>query len=105
MVKATCINSKNKPSIIPDSLWIKEGKEYTIIHVYSMVNQKGIQGCDVKGLDISAYIPYNCFKLERFGFKKEDVPSLMELIKNCTELQDVDIEKLLKESVLNDELR
>lgn len=98
-MKCVCVDAKNKPLVIPESLWLKEGGEYVITHIYVMANQKGIQGCDVKGLDISAYIPFNCYRLDRFGFKKEDVPALVELLKNCSDLNNVDVEKLLEESL------
>lgn len=99
MVSCVCIDAKNKPANIPTTKWLKEGQKYTIMHVYLMVNQDKIQGCSLKELKID-FPPYNCFRLNRFGFKKEDVPALIELIKNCNDLNDIDVEKLLEESLL-----
>lgn len=63
-----------------------------------MINQNGIQGCAIAERDISAYIPYNCFRLNRFAFRKEDLDKLGELIVYCTELNDINIESLLEEN-------
>ena len=96
-VKCLCIDDSNKPSIIPNNLWVKKGRVYTINWVYKMVNQNSIQGCDLDELDISKYHPYNCFKLNRFAINVEDLLKLKELISNCTELSDVDISLLVEE--------
>lgn len=97
MVDCICIDAKNKPVIIPDELWVKEKENYQITHIYRMVNQKGIQGCDIKGKDISAYIPYNCFRLDRFAFTEENITKLIEMMKECTDLNDADITELLEQ--------
>jgi hypothetical protein len=38
--------------------------------------------------------------LSRFGISVDDLEKLIELIKNCTELNDVDIQALIEESQL-----
>lgn len=96
-IPAICIDDTKKPEIIPDSLWVKKGNQYHIIHIYKMVNQDNIQGCELKELDISSYIPYNCFRLSRFAFRKEDLDNLIELMKLCTELDSVKIDELVQE--------
>ena len=96
-IKAICIDAKNKPTIIPDTLWVKESELYHITHIYKQVNQNGIQGCELAELDISAYIPYNCFRLDRFAFNITDLPKLIEMIKTSTALNDIDIATLIEE--------
>lgn len=104
MIEVICLDDKNKPSIIPQEKWIKEGEKYTISHIYRMANpqQKGLQGCSVKeiNLDDEKYLPYNCFKMTRFGFKVEDLPALIELIELCTSLDEVDIKREIEELTL-----
>lgn len=99
-IEALCINDKNKPNIIPNSLWIKEGEKYHITWIYKMVNQEGIQGCLIAEKDISAYIPYNCFKLSRFAFKQEDLDKLRQLILDCTQFSEINVDKFLEECLL-----
>lgn len=96
-IKVKCINDKGKPSIIPDNLWVKQDEYYHITHIYKMVEQNNIQGCALSELDISAYIPYNCFKLDRFAFRPEDISKLIEMMKECTALNDITINELIEE--------
>jgi hypothetical protein len=100
MVKCICIDDKNKPAEIPSSRWIKIEESYHITHVYYHPDQ-GIQGCSLyeKPLGEDCY-PYETFKLSRFGISMNDLQELIELIKNCTELNNLDIELLIKESQL-----
>ena len=69
-VKCICIDDKKKPSIIPDSKWIKEGEVYHITHIFIQKLQGDIQGCEIAETDISQYKPYNCFRLDRFAIIK-----------------------------------
>jgi hypothetical protein len=98
MIPCICIDDKNKPSIIPDSLWVKEGERYTISHIYQHQNseQKGLQSCDLAELDISAYIPYKHFLLTRFAINANDLEKLKALLKDCTDMNDADISELIE---------
>jgi len=102
MVKCICINDENKPSVIPKSKWIVKDKEYTITHVYFHKNQEsGIQGVSLYEIFLDeSCSPYETFKLSRFAININDLNKLIELIKNCTELNDLDITKLIEESEL-----
>lgn len=95
-MKVKCIDDKNKPAIIPDDLFVKEGESYTLIHIYKQVNQNNILGAVLKELDISAYIPYNCFRLDRFAYRIEDLPELEKMMRESAELNDADISELLE---------
>ena len=100
MVKCTCIDDKNKPAEIPSSSWVKVEESYHITHVYYHPNQ-GIQGCSLYEKPLGEdCAPYETFKLSRFGISVDDLEKLIELIKNCTELNDVDIQALIEESQL-----
>ena len=100
MIKATCIDDTNKPVQIPSSKWIKLDESYHITHIYYHPNQ-GIQGCDIyeKPLGEECY-PYETFKLSRFAINVTDLERFIELAKNCTELNNIDIKNLIKESQL-----
>jgi len=100
MVKCICIDDKNKPAEIPYSSWVKAEESYHITHVYYHPNQ-GIQGCSLYEKPLGEdCAPYETFKLARFGISVDDLAKLIELIKNCTELNDVDIQALIEESQL-----
>lgn len=97
--KCICINDKNRPSQISPEKWIKEGEEYRILGLYVHVNQGNIQGVTLieKPLDETCQ-PYQTFALSRFGFRKEDIPALLQLAKDCNDLRDMgdaEIERLL----------
>lgn len=103
-VKARCIDDKNKPSIIPDNLWVKEGENYTIIHVWKQVRETsdgeivptGIIGVSLAELDISSYVPYSMYNINRFSFTQDELDKLLEMAKDCGELNDVDISELME---------
>jgi hypothetical protein len=100
MIDTVCINDRNKPSAIPDSHWIVKDKEYTVIMIYNMVEQGAILGAVLKEIDLESLdIGYSCFKLDRFGFKLDDMEALLELMKNCGELNDFNLEELLEEQL------
>jgi hypothetical protein len=103
MVQVICIDDKNKPESIPEKYWIKEGEKVHITLVtFHPLQEGGIQGCELyeKPLPIEYCHPYNFWKLSRFGITGENLEALIELIKLSTELNDVDVKKLIDESEL-----
>lgn len=101
MIQCMCIDDKGRPKEIAAHKWIKKGEMYRVTHIYVHVLQEHIQGCTLyeKPLD-SECAPYETFRLSRFAFREEDIPSLIELIKNCNELDDIDFDKLIEEAQL-----
>jgi len=100
MIKCLCINSKNKPEEIPMSKWIQEGFKYHITHVYFHPKQ-GIQGASLHEVRLgSESLPYESYRLSRFAIDQEDLTKLIQMIEDCSELNTIDIEKMLKESEL-----
>ena len=80
--------------------WIKKEETYHITHIYYHPNQ-GIQGCSLYEKPLGEdCAPYESFKLSRFAISADDLEKLIELIKNCTELNDIDIKTLIEESQL-----
>lgn len=101
MVKCTCINDENRPKEIPISKWLKKDKEYHIIWVYIMRNDKqnGIQGCDLAEISLDeSNLPYECFQLSRFAISEEDMQALIELAQECSGLDKSVVEDLIKET-------
>jgi hypothetical protein len=96
MVRALAINDKNKPSEIPSNKWITKDKEYHITYVYWHPNQ-GVQGVDLKEINLEGCDKYSTFKLDRFGIHQDDIEAFKELCSACTEMNDVDILKLIEE--------
>lgn len=107
LVPCKCIDDSNRPSQIPPEKWIAKDEEYRILGLYVHVNQNRIQGVTLveKPLDHTNR-PYETFRLNRFTFNLEDIPALIQLARDCTDLQglnDVDLERLIKEQVPEEE--
>ena len=99
MVRVICIDDKNKPNIIPKEHWVKEEDEYIVIRVATSLheNSKNVLMFDLAEKDISEYEPYGAFRATRFAVHKDDIEKLEELAKMCTELNNIDINELVKE--------
>jgi len=99
MVKCVCIDDSNKPSEIPVSLWVVKGKEYHITHIY-FHHIQFIQGVELRELKLTEdCYPYESYKLSRFSFSEEGILNLVGLIKECSEMNEVDIYKMLEEEL------
>ncbi|MCE3278059.1 MAG: hypothetical protein K0S44_250 [Bacteroidetes bacterium] len=99
MVPCICIDAKNKPTEIPNGMWISEGFEYHITHVYFLTKQQ-IQGVLLQEVKLKGCKPYETYRLNRFAFTQEALEKLIELIKACTELNHIDVAKLVEECQL-----
>lgn len=66
---------------------------------------QGIQGVSLyeKPLDETC-APYESFRLSRFAILFEDLELFIALLKNCTDLNDIQIEELMKEIEFEHEL-
>jgi hypothetical protein len=95
MIPCICIDDTGKPEVIPVSKWVKRGEQYRIATITYHPLQ-GLQGCDIyeRPLDESC-LPYQFFKLSRFAIAESDIPAFIELMKQSTELNDIDIQKLV----------
>jgi hypothetical protein len=100
MIKAVCINDKHKPIEIPIDYWIKQGEPYHIIAIYKMVQPGAVMGVLLKEINLDENCtPFECFRIGRFGFTKEDLPTLIAMIEACEGLQDFDPMKLIEEEI------
>lgn len=97
MLKCICINDKERPSKIPASHWITEGKEYTILFARFLRPQNllGFQLSEIM-LDESC-MPYEYFSSNRFAIHKDDVQRLQEFIKECNDT-DVSIKEIMEQT-------
>lgn len=89
-VKCICLDDSNRPNDIPESKWIKQGEVYHITHIFNMVAQRNVLGCEIAETDISMYAPYNCFRITRFGFEEQDIENLYGLMMHCSELNEIE---------------
>jgi len=97
MIKALCINDKDQPLEIHPDEWIKQGKIYHIIHVYYHPAQS-VQGVELKEVKLTKLSrPYETFNLKRFAIPLSEFEKFAELVKDCNELNNVDLTELLKE--------
>ena len=99
-VKCKCINDSNRPKEIPPKKWIKKDQEYHITHIYYHIIQKksGFELSEIF-LDDSCF-PYVSFDANRFAIPQEETEKLFQMLKDCTELDDIDIRELIEEEYL-----
>ena len=98
-VECICINDSNRPKEIPQSKWIKEGEKYTVIYTVTVLPQKqlGFHLAEIELTDNE--LPYEYFLASRFGFTQDNLQKLIELIKDCSEI-DFSMDELLKQTEL-----
>jgi hypothetical protein len=96
-VECICINDKNRPREIPASKWVKEGEKYTVIYTVTVLPQKqlGFHLAEIELTDNE--LPYEYFLASRFGFTQDNLQKLIELIKDCSEI-DFSMDELLKQT-------
>ena len=100
MIKALCKDDSGKPENIPLSKWVKKDSFYNIVKVTIHPLQGNIQGCELAEITLDeSCSPYEYFRLSRFAFREVDIPALVSLIKNSSELNDVDIADLTEKEV------
>lgn len=86
MIKCICINDKERPSRIPQEKWVEEGKEYTLAFSMTVHPQKKL-AFQLQEIDLDdSCSPYTWFLANRFAFKEEDIPALIEFIKECNSI-------------------
>ena len=97
MIKCLCIDAKNKPSVIPSDKWLEEGKEYTLAFSMTVLPQKKL-AFQLQEIDLDdSCSPYTWFLARRFAFKKEDLVSLIEFVKDCNQVT-LSVNDLMRET-------
>ena len=98
--KVICIDDKNCPKEIKPNKWIKKDSEYTITHIYYHEKQ-GISGCELAEIQLDKSCnPYESFALKRFAIPQDQLEIFIALLKDCTDLNNIDINSLINELVL-----
>lgn len=96
-VECICINDKNRPREIPEGKWVKEGEKYTVIYTVTVLPQKQL-GFHLAEIELTdSELPYEYFLASRFGFTQDNLQKLIELIKDCSEI-DFSMDELLKQT-------
>lgn len=97
MIKCKCINNKNKPKDWYDNIsWLEE-KEYHITNIHVMMLQGKKMGYSLAEISLPADGKYSCFLASRFAINPKDLPALLELMEQSSELSSVDVSELTKE--------
>jgi hypothetical protein len=96
-IECICINDSNRPKEIPQSKWVKEGEKYTVIYTVTVLPQKqlGFHLAEIELTDNE--LPYEYFLASRFGFTQDNLQKLIELIKDCSEI-DFSMDELLEQT-------
>lgn len=93
MIECICINDKGKPYIIPQNKWLVKDNKYHITHVGTSLGTNVICVTVAEITLTKEYYPYEGFRLDRFAFTQSALLELMELMKNCSELNDIELPK------------
>lgn len=97
MIPAVCVDATNRPEEIPMGKWIQQGFTYHITHIYYHPLQ-GIQGCVLHEVKLSHELyGYDSFRLNRFRFTQENLAKLVQMMIDCSELNEFDVHKLLRQ--------
>lgn len=96
-VRIICINDKNKPKEIPQSLWVKKDEVYHILMIkYSIPSKTMAYSLEEIELDESC-APYEVFDAKRFAIHQDDIEEFQELAKDCSDFNSLDIGEIIKE--------
>lgn len=98
MIPCYCIDASNKPKEVFIGEWLTEGMKYHITHVFYHPKQ-GIQGCALREVRLTGKSkPYESYRLSRFAVTEQGYQDLLQMVKDCSELNDMDVLKLIEES-------
>lgn len=99
MVECICIDDSNRPKEIPANKWVKKDNEYNIIFTVTVLPQKelGVVLAEIELTDKE--LPYEYFLAKRFAFTEEALKKLIELIKDCSDI-NFSMDELLEQTQL-----
>jgi len=99
MVECICIDDSNRPKEIPANKWVKKDNEYNIIFTITVLPQKelGVVLAEIELTDKE--LPYEYFLAKRFAFTEEALKKLIELIKDCSDI-NFSMDELLEQTQL-----
>jgi hypothetical protein len=86
MIKCLCVDADNRPSRVPESKWLEQGKEYTLAFTMTVYPQKKL-AFQLQEIELDdSCSPYEWFLASRFNFKQEDLEKLIEFIQECNQI-------------------
>lgn len=91
-IKCICLDDKNRPVEIPVEKWPVKNQTYHITWIYNMINQPGIKGVELSEFDISNCLPYNAYRLSRFGISLDDLDKFIQLMKDTNEVNNINLD-------------
>lgn len=104
MIPCFCIDDSKKPKEIPEDKWVKKDAEYRIIGIYTHPMQghlKGVTLAEIR-LDESCK-PFETFRMSRFAVREEDIPALIQLAQDCSDIQRMkdaeEVERVVREEM------
>lgn len=98
MVPCICIDSSGKPEEIIFKEWIEKGKQYHITYVVFHPLQ-GINGVYLKEVSLSEKShPFETYKITRFGFTKENLERMKQMVIDTHKIAKIDIDELFEKS-------
>jgi hypothetical protein len=99
MVECICIDDSKRPEQVPASKWVKKGEAYNIVFTTTVMPQK-LLGVWLSEIDLDESCkPYEYFLASRFAFTNENINKLMDLIKDCSDI-DFSVEELMEQTEL-----
>lgn len=97
MCRVICIDDANRPKEIPKNKWVIKKQEYTVIWVYYSIPSKTM-AFDLAEITLDeSCAPYSIFSAKRFAIHEDDLEEFLQLMKDCTDFNDIDIEELIKQ--------
>lgn len=97
MIKCICVNDNDKPNDIPQRKWIKKGNKYNVIYSVTVLPQRQL-GLILHEIELdNTCAPYEYFLASRFAFAEEDLAELIQMIKDCNEI-NFSIDELMKQT-------
>jgi len=101
MIECICIDATGKPKEVHAGQWVQHGFKYHITHVYYHPLQGNMMACSLHEVRMDKKsAPYETYRLSRFAFTQDDWDKLVELSQACSELDKVDIIKILEANEL-----
>lgn len=100
MIRAFCIDDKNKPKEVADTFWIKEENQYTIEYIYRSLNPNCFDELMVELKEVkmdSSCLPYQYYSLKRFAIDIDSLEEFMMLCKTSAKFNDIEVSKLVEE--------
>lgn len=103
-IKCICIDDSNRPKEVPFEKWPKKDEIYHITWIFKQYKQPGVKGVELAEFDISMHAPYNCYRLNRFAIRLEDFEKFLQLMKDTSEVDNIDVDAFVNTLIEKEDL-